>query len=152
MSRGDVYGRSLARLYDLFYGAKPYRAESRFLSGILRENGVVQGERLLELACGTGGHALELAKAGFLVTGVDRSAAMLGEARRKAAGRGHTVVGPQELIGFGGSGERFLRRGGKRASGLPARFPAGEGMVASSPSPQKKANPWFSTRGKVNEH
>jgi SAM-dependent methyltransferase len=91
MSRGDVYGRSLARLYDLFYGAKPYRAESRFLSEILRENGVVQGERLLELACGTGGHALELAKAGFLVTGVDRSAAMLGEARRKAAERGVSV-------------------------------------------------------------
>lgn len=87
----EVYGRRLARLYDLFYGAKLYRAESRFVCRILHENGVAQGESLVELACGTGGHALELAKAGFRVTGVDRSDAMLGEARRKAVERGLSV-------------------------------------------------------------
>jgi ubiquinone/menaquinone biosynthesis C-methylase UbiE len=39
---------------------------------------------LLDVACGFGRHAVPLATAGFRVTGVDRSAALLDEARRRA--------------------------------------------------------------------
>ena len=43
---------------------------------------------ILELATGTGRIAIPLAKEGFQVTGIDNSAAMLEEARRKAANEG----------------------------------------------------------------
>ncbi|KKM10317.1 hypothetical protein SY88_14540 [Clostridiales bacterium PH28_bin88] len=46
------------------------------------------GMRLLDLGCGTGNYALELARRGLKVTGIDISAAMLAEARRKAAEAG----------------------------------------------------------------
>lgn len=42
------------------------------------------GSRVLDLCCGIGRHSLELARRGFKVTGVDRSAHFLREARRQA--------------------------------------------------------------------
>lgn len=43
------------------------------------------GGSVLDLCCGPGRHALEFAKRGFVVTGVDRSAFLLGRARERAA-------------------------------------------------------------------
>lgn len=42
------------------------------------------GATVLDLPCGPGRHALEFARRGFRVTGVDRTAAYLAEARRRA--------------------------------------------------------------------
>ena len=42
------------------------------------------GSTILDIGCGTGRHSVELARRGFLVTGIDQSAGMLGEARKKA--------------------------------------------------------------------
>ena len=42
-------------------------------------------ERVLDLACGFGRHALELARRGYSVVGVDITAEYVGEARRRAA-------------------------------------------------------------------
>jgi glycine/sarcosine N-methyltransferase len=44
------------------------------------------GSRILDLACGTGGHSLALAERGFRVSGVDLDASMIREAKRKAGG------------------------------------------------------------------
>lgn len=44
------------------------------------------GSRLLDLACGTGRHAVPLAKRGAFVVGVDKTDAYLKEARREARG------------------------------------------------------------------
>ena len=41
-------------------------------------------ERILDLPCGMGRHALELARRGFRVTGVDRTGLYLAEARRRS--------------------------------------------------------------------
>ncbi len=41
-------------------------------------------EKILDIPCGTGRHALELTRRGFDVTGVDRTASYLDEARRRA--------------------------------------------------------------------
>jgi SAM-dependent methyltransferase len=49
------------------------------------------GGSVLELACGTGRIAIPLAQAGLAVTGIDRSAAMLDEAKRKSAAAGANV-------------------------------------------------------------
>jgi ubiquinone/menaquinone biosynthesis C-methylase UbiE len=49
-------------------------------------SGCPEGGEFLDVACGFGRHAIPLAAAGFRVTGVDRSAALLDEARRRAGG------------------------------------------------------------------
>lgn len=46
------------------------------------------GARVLDLCCGVGRHSLELARRGFAVTGVDRTAAYLEQARGRARAEG----------------------------------------------------------------
>ncbi len=60
------------------------RAENEIglLVGLL---GLTGDETILDIPCGTGRHALELARRGFGVTGVDRTQSYLDEARRRAA-------------------------------------------------------------------
>jgi SAM-dependent methyltransferase len=72
-----------ASLYDLFYQDKPYKAEAAFVAARLRDHGVRPGSRVLELACGTGRHAVELAGAGFRMTASDNSRDMLAVARSR---------------------------------------------------------------------
>jgi SAM-dependent methyltransferase len=50
------------------------------------------GSSVLDVGCGTGRHAIELAGRGFAVTGIDFSAGMLAEARRKSEMAGVEVV------------------------------------------------------------
>lgn len=57
--------------------------ESAFLWRALR---LKKDARLLDLCCGTGRHALRLARRGALVTGVDVTRAYLSQARREGAG------------------------------------------------------------------
>jgi SAM-dependent methyltransferase len=49
------------------------------------------GAAVLDLACGPGRHSVQLARRGFAVTGVDRSAFLLGRARARAAEAGAAV-------------------------------------------------------------
>ena len=53
--------------------------------------GLSKGARVLDLCCGVGRHSLEFAGRGFEVTGVDRTATYLGEARTRAADEGLEV-------------------------------------------------------------
>jgi len=46
---------------------------------------LVPGAKILDICCGVGRHALALAQNGFRVTGVDRTAKYLNEARQRAA-------------------------------------------------------------------
>jgi ubiquinone/menaquinone biosynthesis C-methylase UbiE len=54
--------------------------------GAARLAATPEGGELLDVPCGFGRHAVPLARAGFRVTGVDRSAVLLEEARRRAGG------------------------------------------------------------------
>ncbi len=54
------------------------------VDGILSLTGVVSTARVLDLCCGVGRHVLELARRGLSVTGVDRMAQFLGQARQQA--------------------------------------------------------------------
>jgi len=49
------------------------------------------GAAVLDLCCGPGRHSLELARRGFKVTGVDRTARFLEEARRRAEAEGLVI-------------------------------------------------------------
>ena len=75
------YAGRYAELYDLFYGDKPYAEEAAFVRDCLRAFGSFRVREILELACGTGRHALELEKLGYQVTATDRSPEMLEVAR-----------------------------------------------------------------------
>ena len=58
---------------------------------ILAMAGIPPGSRVLDLCCGVGRHSLELARRGFKVTGVDRTAEYLAEARALARQEGLDV-------------------------------------------------------------
>ena len=78
-----VFGRAYADVYDLLYGEKDYEHECDILEEIFLHDGH-RPVTILDLGCGTGGHALVLAKREYKVSGVDRSPDMLSIARRKA--------------------------------------------------------------------
>ena len=55
---------------------------------VLALSGLQPGAAMLDLGCGPGRHSLELGRRGFAVTGVDRTAAYLEIAQKKAAEEG----------------------------------------------------------------
>ena len=65
-----------ARYYDLLYRDKDYTAEAEFIDRLIQSK-APNTNTILELGCGTGNHALLLAKAGYHLHGVDLSAEML---------------------------------------------------------------------------
>ncbi|TET90145.1 MAG: class I SAM-dependent methyltransferase [Methanomassiliicoccales archaeon] len=74
-----------ARYYDLMYeGELDYDAECNLLKELFQKYGVPEGGRVLDLGCGTGSHAIRLAKMGYQVTGTDISKDMLDIAIEKA--------------------------------------------------------------------
>ena len=73
-----------SRCYDLLYRDKDYAAETAYVSGLMRER-APQGRRVLELGCGTGGHAEQLARLGYTVQGIDLSEGMLERAQARRA-------------------------------------------------------------------
>src|SRR5262245_49343659 len=91
--RGDTFARKgvnvssysdrHGELYDVFYQGKPYVEEALFVYGALRKDSCGSIMRVLELASGTGTHALELSKLSYELTCVDHSSMMLDQARAK---------------------------------------------------------------------
>jgi glycine/sarcosine N-methyltransferase len=89
---------SLASDYDRFVNWEGRLAhELPFLGRLFAGHGVV---RVLDAACGTGHHAIALAKQGYQAMGADLSAAMIEQARRNAAAAGVQVG--FAVAGFGG--------------------------------------------------
>ncbi|OQB94240.1 MAG: Ubiquinone biosynthesis O-methyltransferase [Verrucomicrobia bacterium ADurb.Bin118] len=68
-------------------------AEVDFLIGAL---GLSAGAAVLDVGCGTGRHAIELARRGYRVTGVDISAGMLEQAKKDAQAAGVEVQWRQD--------------------------------------------------------
>jgi SAM-dependent methyltransferase len=68
-----------ARYYDLLYRDKNYEAESAYIAGLLNEY-APDARTILDIGCGTGAHARDLARKGFSVHGVDISEGMLARA------------------------------------------------------------------------
>ena len=99
-----------AGAYDRIYAAKDYAAEVDAVLAAMAAHGLPAPRRLLEIGCGTGGHAVELARRGVCVAGLDRSPAMLKRARARAGGispapvfvQGDAADFPSDIAGQGG--------------------------------------------------
>jgi SAM-dependent methyltransferase len=70
------FGSEYAGVYDALYENKDYEAEAAFVLDQMHGH-VPDHANLLDLGCGTGLHAVALAKRGYFVTGIDRSADMI---------------------------------------------------------------------------
>lgn len=93
------YGGDFAQLYDVFHGDKPYEAEAEFVDRLIREDAEGSSNTLLDIACGTGRHAVHLASLGWAVVGVDQSADMLEVAADRAEGLNVTLI-RQDMAGL----------------------------------------------------
>jgi SAM-dependent methyltransferase len=80
----SVFSTAYAGCYDSVYREKDYEAECAFLHEAFSRHSHRRVESVLDLGCGTGGHALPLARSGLTVVGVDRAPRMLEVARTKA--------------------------------------------------------------------
>lgn len=79
-----------AAYYDLLYRDKNYAAEVNYLVRIIRA-AAPAAHSILELGCGTGGHARQFAQRGFVVHGVDLSEKMITRALQ------HNAAAPPNL-------------------------------------------------------
>lgn len=86
MIDGSVFSRDYADAYDDLYQDKDYLVECDLIEAIIKKYGDESGRRVLDLGCGTGGHAAPLAQRGYHVVGVDRSSDMLRRAEARGSG------------------------------------------------------------------
>lgn len=83
-----AYDGRHAELYDLFYQDKDYGAEAQFVHECLGRFATGSTLRVVDLACGTGRHAIAMELLQHELTGVDSSEPMLRRARANAAAAG----------------------------------------------------------------
>lgn len=86
----DVFGPQYASAYDLLYSEKDYEGECDAIEQALARYGSTAVRRVLDIGCGTGGHAIPLARRGYEVVGLDRSESMIAAACSKSARAGLT--------------------------------------------------------------
>lgn len=87
-----TFHETYSDVYDSLYRDKDYEAECDLIEETFRRFASNPPKSILDLGCGTGGHAIPLATRGYDVTGVDRSEAMLSQATAKAARLGLTTA------------------------------------------------------------
>ena len=76
--------RRYAEYYDIFYGRKNYKKECEYLNRIFRRYLAALPKTILDCGCGTGNHAVLLARQGYSLAGLDASEDMLRQAKRKS--------------------------------------------------------------------
>lgn len=82
MAIKDIRYTKLAKYYDLTHHFRNYEQEAEFINLVIRKY-LPSADRILDIACGTGNHAIFMAKKGYDVTGIDLSQEMLNIAKQK---------------------------------------------------------------------
>jgi len=77
----SVFGENYSEYYDLFYADKDYAAEAAFVRDIIQRHKPDGARSMLDLGCGSARHAVEFARTGLIVTGVERSGEMIARAK-----------------------------------------------------------------------
>jgi SAM-dependent methyltransferase len=72
-----------SKYYDLLYRDKDYKVESEYVYAILKRYASFEIKSMIELGCGSGGHAKFLASKKLRITGLDQSAEMIHLANSK---------------------------------------------------------------------
>ena len=81
----SVFDTLYASQYDLVYAGKDYSGECDLVEAAVTRSATTPVRRILDIGCGTGSHAIELARRGYEVTGVDLSQSMLDQAAEKSS-------------------------------------------------------------------
>ena len=142
----------IARVYDLMNSVMTAGLHHRWRARAADFARVGPGARALDVATGTGDLAIELARRGAEVTGLDFSEPMLELARRKAPGiewvRGNALELPYGdgefdavTVGFGARNFADLGRG--LAEMARVTKPGGRVVVLEITTPQKPPLSWF---------
>lgn len=66
-----TFSSEYAGAYDTLYKHKDYEAECDLIEGLLKLHGHEASKSILDLGCGTGNHAVILARRGYEVAGVE---------------------------------------------------------------------------------
>lgn len=93
-----VFGNAYASAYDTLHVDKDYEGECDLFEQLFARFGGAPVRSVLDLGCGTGGHAVPLARRGYAVVGVDSSPGMLAGARARVASLDH-AAGPAFIEG-----------------------------------------------------
>jgi len=111
--QGQIPFGEYSAIYDLIYADKDYAGEAAFVATLIEKYAPPDRKpaRVLDLACGTGRHAFELAARGYAVQGSDISGGMIEVARENAGRRGldvpfhacsfqtaNSIAGPFEVV------------------------------------------------------
>ena len=83
--------QEFARVYDEFMETVPYETWADYIEDLWRLHGE-KPDLVLDLACGTGGLAIELSHRGYDMIGSDLSIEMLEEAQEKSAREGQNIL------------------------------------------------------------
>ena len=65
--------------YNLLYREKNYQHGAAYVNAFIKEH-LPESKTILELGCGTGSHAIQLAGLGYWISGIDKSKSMLDQA------------------------------------------------------------------------
>jgi SAM-dependent methyltransferase len=84
----EAFNAEVAAAYDFAHAGKDYAAECTAVVRCISHHSRIPVSSVLDVGCGTGGHALELGRRGYTVTGIDRSAHMIAMAEQKRARTG----------------------------------------------------------------
>jgi SAM-dependent methyltransferase len=91
MARWDEDDRFWETFAPHMFGERRWEAAAADVDGVLALAGVEPGAAVLDLPCGVGRHTLELARRGFRVTAVDRTATYLEQLRQRLTAEGLTA-------------------------------------------------------------
>lgn len=80
----SVFNEVYAGQYDDLYASKDYLGECDLIDEAIKRYAATKPITLLDVGCGSGGHAIELGRRGYAVTGVDLSQHMVNLAVKKS--------------------------------------------------------------------